>query len=96
MFQQETIRNTVGGAIFIRSLNNGGVTFLDRCTFYNNFGQEGGSISADRGGIIFAQANSFSNDPRYLSFTEGILEIIEFKLKEGGQEEDESGLERLL
>ena len=47
MFQNETVRNTVGGAFLLQNLNTGGVSFFNMCNFYNNFGDNGGAIKAD-------------------------------------------------
>ena len=65
MFNDEKVSNTIGGAIFVNEFNDGGMTILLNSTFYNNFGEEGGSLRFDRGGILFADNVSFSNDPGF-------------------------------
>ena len=82
LFLYETVRNTVGGAIFVNKLNSGGMTVLSDCTFYNNFGLEGGSIKVDNGGIIYAVNNRFSNDVSFLETSDRMDEILEDKFEE--------------
>ena len=82
LFLNETVRNTVGGAIFVASLNTGGMTVLNNCTFFNNFGLEGGSIKVDNGGIIYAVDNRFSNDVSFLETTDRMDEILQGKYEE--------------
>ena len=47
MFKSERFENIVGGALFFNSLNTGGLTILEKCQFYNNFGDTGAAISLD-------------------------------------------------
>ena len=89
MFRNETFRNTVGGAIAISELNEGGVTLFVQCKFYNNYGEQGGAIDADRGGALIAIGNTFSNDARLLKQTDGMKEVIE------GRQRIEANLDKM-
>lgn len=77
MFLNETVRNTVGGAFLLKNLNTGGVSLFNKCTFYNNFGDNGGAIYADKGGNLFCLDNHFSNDISYLKINQGMQEILD-------------------
>ena len=65
LFFNETISNTIGGAIVVKNTNNAGVTILMDCLFYNNFGTEGGSINIDEGGALIAINVNFSLSKDY-------------------------------
>ena len=47
MFKNEVIKNSIGAAIDIMSINDAGVIIFDNCTFYNNLGANGASIKMD-------------------------------------------------
>ena len=47
MFNSERFENIVGGTLYFKNLNTGGLTILEKCRFYNNFGDEGASIALD-------------------------------------------------
>lgn len=75
-FKNETISNTVGGAIDLKNMNNAGLTIIENCIFYNNFGPEGGSINMEEGGSLFAIENHFSLDPMYLMVPKELQDLI--------------------
>ena len=79
MFRNESISNIVGSALIFKSLNNGGLTSIVDCTFYNMFGTDGGSIGLDSGGILLAQNNRFSNDIGFLKRSEKMNEVLRSK-----------------
>ena len=61
----------------MKNLNAGGISLFSKCTFYNNFGDNGGAIYADKGGILFCLDNHFSNDFSYLKINPGMQEILD-------------------
>ena len=55
----------MGGALVFRKMNNVGLTMIHNCTFKNNFGPEGGSISMSEGGVLYGTQNEFSLDENF-------------------------------
>ena len=64
-FVKETFSDTVGGALVFRKMNQVGLTMIHQCTFKNNFGPEGGSISMTEGGVLYGTQNKFSLDKEF-------------------------------
>ena len=79
LFQNETIVNTIGGAIYIANMNSGGTTAIFDSYFHNNFGDYGGSIRLDRAGIIVARNNVFSSSANSQRPSEKLEDILEQK-----------------
>ena len=79
IFKNELIQNQVGVAIEIKGMNNAGVTIIEDCTFYNNFGSLGGSIHVEQGGALVSLNNHFSQDKRYLTVPPEVQRIIDVK-----------------
>ena len=48
-------------------MNYIGLTGVENCTFFNNFGPDGGSIKLEYGGILQGVDNKFSLDKDYLT-----------------------------
>ena len=92
MFYNETVANTVGGAFLFKNLNKGGVTLIQDCTFFNNFGSSGGAIMADSGGALAAKDNHFSNDERFLRWPEEMALVFESKASVEGPSATENRL----
>ena len=75
-FKNETISNTVGGAVVIMNMNDVGVTMFIDCNFHNNFGAEGGSINMNEGGKLIAINVKFSLEKGYSIFPFALRELI--------------------
>ena len=75
-FRNETISNTVGGAVVIMNMNDAGVTMFIDCNFHNNFGAKGGSINMNEGGKLIAINVSFSLEKTYSSVPLALRELV--------------------
>ena len=76
-FKNDTIKNTAGGAIVVRNLNMLGYTFVQNCTFFNNFNLEGGAINFLRGGSLISFDNNFSLDLGYLDIPKDMYDLMQ-------------------
>ena len=69
----EVIQNTFGGAFYI-SGNNAPITLIENTKFVNNFGDNGASLSFNKGGGLFCKNCVFNLDQEYGNPLRGFIE----------------------
>lgn len=70
---KEKIHNTFGGAIYVAG-ENVPTTVIEDTSFYNNFGDQGASLSFFRGGGLFCRYCYFHLDQEFREGSEGFVD----------------------
>lgn len=78
-FLNETVTATAGGALVFENMNDAAINILQDCTFFTNYGGQGGSVYLNNGGILAGINNTFDAYDGFLDRPDAFNDLLHEK-----------------